>query len=327
MEESASSLVGVEQQVHGDPTAAGASGTLGEPVEVVSVASSDEDDLLYCGESSPRSSVINGFHQQRIAAEETTQSPSEYDSEQSTSTDSSAYGRFGQHTPTSGDEMRAYNPSTVHLQESDSVTGGTAPRMLAAEAPQVWERPSRRSVYPLRGNPHSPYATGTSRHGDEQRATTQEPLFHRRTDNQRTSLLRRGYMPSYIAFRRHTPRMRVSHLLTQRLLQFGDPWPITAMFGSLQWNSEEQPTHPSVLSQLPEGPYVAKRRAASASDGVSPEEGNSESCAICLDSFNEGQRVRYLPCVHFFHTQCVDTWLRQRDTCPVCKWSVSRVAE
>ena len=47
----------------------------------------------------------------------------------------------------------------------------------------------------------------------------------------------------------------------------------------------------------------------------------NRGCSICLEQFNSGDVVRTLPCLHFFHTQCIDTWLRSQATCPVCKFS------
>ncbi|KAJ4907031.1 RING-H2 finger protein ATL70 [Raphanus sativus] len=52
--------------------------------------------------------------------------------------------------------------------------------------------------------------------------------------------------------------------------------------------------------------------------------GNSMSscCHICLGDFEGNHMLRQLPdCNHFFHLKCVDTWLRQNPTCPVCRTS------
>mmetsp|Transcript_17479 Transcript_17479/g.34948 ORF Transcript_17479/g.34948 Transcript_17479/m.34948 type:complete len:210 (+) Transcript_17479:241-870(+) len=42
-------------------------------------------------------------------------------------------------------------------------------------------------------------------------------------------------------------------------------------------------------------------------------------CSICLDPLEEGNDARILPCLHQFHTECVDRWLRDNAICPVCK--------
>eukprot|EP01138_Halocafeteria_seosinensis_P006806 gb/GECG01006959.1/.p1 GENE.gb/GECG01006959.1/~~gb/GECG01006959.1/.p1 ORF type:complete len:217 (+),score=18.17 gb/GECG01006959.1/:1-651(+) len=51
---------------------------------------------------------------------------------------------------------------------------------------------------------------------------------------------------------------------------------------------------------------------------------SNQECAICADDFREGQRVACLPCEHGFHEQCVDKWLRQKNTCPVCRYELPR---
>ncbi|KAF3571653.1 hypothetical protein F2Q69_00061916 [Brassica cretica] len=44
------------------------------------------------------------------------------------------------------------------------------------------------------------------------------------------------------------------------------------------------------------------------------------TCSVCLEQVTVGEVVRTLPCLHQFHADCIDPWLRQQGTCPVCKF-------
>jgi len=47
-----------------------------------------------------------------------------------------------------------------------------------------------------------------------------------------------------------------------------------------------------------------------------------KACSVCLEDLLEDEVVRRLRCDHIFHIPCVDNWLRENKTCPVCKVEV-----
>lgn len=48
-----------------------------------------------------------------------------------------------------------------------------------------------------------------------------------------------------------------------------------------------------------------------------------ETCAICIEDFVEGDKLRTLPCSHAYHCKCIEPWLLEnRRTCPICKRKV-----
>ncbi|KAF9188001.1 hypothetical protein BGZ50_001626 [Haplosporangium sp. Z 11] len=61
--------------------------------------------------------------------------------------------------------------------------------------------------------------------------------------------------------------------------------------------------------------------AVPASSSPVLDEITSDTCAVCLDEFTEGEEIRTLPCHHEFHCECIDPWLtRKSSTCPLCKY-------
>ncbi|XAR52280.1 hypothetical protein NMG60_11020257 [Bertholletia excelsa] len=49
----------------------------------------------------------------------------------------------------------------------------------------------------------------------------------------------------------------------------------------------------------------------------SPEDAQ---CTVCLSEYHEQDTLRILPsCGHSFHATCIDKWLQQHSTCPVCR--------
>ena len=52
-----------------------------------------------------------------------------------------------------------------------------------------------------------------------------------------------------------------------------------------------------------------------------PVEGDEDldKCTVCLTEFEIAEDVRRLPCMHLFHTSCVDQWLRTNKRCPICR--------
>lgn len=45
---------------------------------------------------------------------------------------------------------------------------------------------------------------------------------------------------------------------------------------------------------------------------------HSRECVICMMEFISGDTVRYLPCMHTYHLECIDDWLMRSLTCPTC---------
>ncbi|CAH0719046.1 unnamed protein product, partial [Brenthis ino] len=51
-------------------------------------------------------------------------------------------------------------------------------------------------------------------------------------------------------------------------------------------------------------------------------QGDGECCAICIEPYKVSESLRSLPCRHEFHKNCIDPWLLEHRTCPMCKMDI-----
>lgn len=51
-------------------------------------------------------------------------------------------------------------------------------------------------------------------------------------------------------------------------------------------------------------------------------ENDCRNCSICIKDYENGEKIRYLPCKHSFHQMCVDYWLSLKNSCPLCKGKI-----
>lgn len=49
-------------------------------------------------------------------------------------------------------------------------------------------------------------------------------------------------------------------------------------------------------------------------------------CTICIDEVRVGDEVLVLPCKHWFHEECASLWLKQHNSCPVCRANIDGAA-
>jgi hypothetical protein len=73
---------------------------------------------------------------------------------------------------------------------------------------------------------------------------------------------------------------------------------------------------PAGAALPPEVSYAGARASAA-------KKGLPEDCPVCLEPFADDDGVRVIPaCGHLYHTPCIDRWLDEHNTCPVCRCAV-----
>jgi E3 ubiquitin-protein ligase RNF115/126 len=50
--------------------------------------------------------------------------------------------------------------------------------------------------------------------------------------------------------------------------------------------------------------------------------GCDNSCSVCKDDFEINQKLIYVPCKHIFHEECLLPWLKERNSCPTCRYEL-----
>ncbi|XP_037474447.1 E3 ubiquitin-protein ligase EL5-like [Triticum dicoccoides] len=100
--------------------------------------------------------------------------------------------------------------------------------------------------------------------------------------------------------------------------------PVVTATGPTRRNA--QPGSPA--AQAPEPVVVEKPQlgyflysAAAAAEGGGGVRGASEKvCLICLNALEDGKECTEVPaCGHVYCRECIATWMRSRNTCPLCR--------
>jgi hypothetical protein len=53
------------------------------------------------------------------------------------------------------------------------------------------------------------------------------------------------------------------------------------------------------------------------------EHTEKKNCVICMEDFESQENVKLLACGHLFHSDCVNKWLLEKSTCPMCNTSIN----
>ncbi|XP_050212932.1 uncharacterized protein LOC126664543 [Mercurialis annua] len=84
---------------------------------------------------------------------------------------------------------------------------------------------------------------------------------------------------------------------------------------SLSLSTMSLPAPESVVDSFPLKNHKKEKKVEGGDD--------DEQCYICLAEYEEGDKIRVLPCQHEYHMSCVDKWLKEiHGICPLCRGDV-----
>ncbi|KAK3814093.1 MAG: hypothetical protein J3Q66DRAFT_402671 [Benniella sp.] len=85
-----------------------------------------------------------------------------------------------------------------------------------------------------------------------------------------------------------------------------------------------QPSITTSLSRTATKPMIDKLGSMPMTEGMFGGDPEEAICAICLGDYSLNEIIRFLPCQHHFHLDCVDQWLLTDKSCPLCKHDIDK---
>ncbi|XP_044195580.1 E3 ubiquitin-protein ligase RNF6 [Thunnus albacares] len=85
-------------------------------------------------------------------------------------------------------------------------------------------------------------------------------------------------------------------------------------------NDEEDDEHPRGLTKEQIDNLATRTYGQASLEGEM-----GRACSVCINEYAQGNKLRRLPCSHEFHIHCIDRWLSENNTCPICRQPILTV--
>lgn len=116
-----------------------------------------------------------------------------------------------------------------------------------------------------------------------------------------------------------TPEGRASSRDTNNLVENGT-LPILRLAHFFLLNGEEDDEHPRGLTKEQIDNLSTRTYGQASLEGEM-----GRACSVCINEYSQGNKLRRLPCSHEFHIHCIDRWLSENNTCPICRQPILAV--
>ena len=124
--------------------------------------------------------------------------------------------------------------------------------------------------------------------------------LRRQIERERQIIMHQAQREQQVA-RRNVSELDVSNLSYDALLEL--------------FPNEAQGASDEAIRRLPTDIFHKNGCNADADD-------DKNKCCFCLEQFQNGDEIRRLQCLHIFHKQEIDEWLRRNRVCPICRINV-----
>ncbi|CAF1133202.1 unnamed protein product [Rotaria magnacalcarata] len=200
-------------------------------------------------------------------------------------------------------------PRHFHHQPSPVMTSNNRQSILSSH------QRSGISFEPTSHRPPSFHRTSMTTHIHQRPSSSflLTDLLHRVIDAQAASYYDNyvHYHPSFdmISYAWMSPSHEVFSLPTTFNIQFGE------FFDSII--PDETPVVGLTDSELEKLPTIIHKKN---STNIKAD----DKCAICLSEYIVNEKLKRLRCKHYFHSECIDPWLKTSTRCPICRGEQTR---
>lgn len=115
------------------------------------------------------------------------------------------------------------------------------------------------------------------------------------------------------------PDGRATSRDTNNLVENGT-LPILRLAHFFLLNDEEDDEHPRGLTKEQIDNLSTRTYGQASLEGEM-----GRACSVCINEYAQGNKLRRLPCSHEFHIHCIDRWLSENNTCPICRQPILAV--
>ncbi|KAM6900401.1 E3 ubiquitin-protein ligase RNF6 [Xenentodon cancila] len=112
---------------------------------------------------------------------------------------------------------------------------------------------------------------------------------------------------------------RANNRDTNNLVENGT-LPILRLAHFFLLNDEEDDEHPRGLTKEQIDNLSTRTYGQASLEGEI-----GRACSVCINEYAQGNKLRRLPCSHEFHIHCIDRWLSENNTCPICRQPILAV--